>query len=327
MWQSEFGLRIIRQSFEINQCNLLCRLTNWLTKWYVNQSGPKKAGRPNPWAKNDDGAFFKAALLSGPPGVGKTTTATLVARELGFDVVEFNASDTRSKRLLKEEVSELLSNKSLYGYFSGTKDAVTMKHVLLMDEVDGMAGNEDRGGMQELIALIRDSSVPVICMCNDRNHQKMRSLVNHCYDLRFARPQLGQIKGAMMSICFKESVKLAPGVLEEIIAATNNDIRQTLNHLTLMSADGAVAVASASSQTSSASSSGVSSAASELHSQKTAKKDLKLGPWEVVRKVFSADEHKSMSLADKCDLFFNDYSLGPLFVQQNYLQVMPRVAK
>jgi replication factor C subunit 1 len=51
--------------------------------------------------------------------IGKTTTAHLVCKELGFDVVEFNASDTRSKKLLREEVSELLSNKSLSGYVEG----------------------------------------------------------------------------------------------------------------------------------------------------------------------------------------------------------------
>lgn len=51
------------------------------------------------------------------------------------------------------------------------------------------------------------------------------------------------------------------------------------------------------------------------------------GPWEVVRKVFSADEHKNMTLDDKADLFFHDYSLGPLFVQQNYLSVLPKVPK
>lgn len=224
-------------------------------------------------------------------------------------MVEFNASDTRSKRLLKEEVSELLSNKSLYGYFNGSADAVTVKHVLIMDEVDGMAGNEDRGGIQELIALIKDSSVPIICMCNDRNHTKMRSLVNHCYDLRFNRPNLAQIKGSMLSICFKEGIKLAPSVVEEVIAATNNDIRQTLNHLTLLSANKSLPDKPANDKS------------------HTARKDMKLGPWEVVRKVFSAEEHKTMSLHDKSDLFFHDYSLGPLFVQQNYLHVAPNVAK
>lgn len=53
-------------------------------------------------------------------------------------------------------------------------------------------------------------------------------------------------------------------------------------------------------------------------------KSLLQGPWEVVRKVFSADEHKKMSIHDKCDLFFNDYSMGPLFVQENYLKVQPK---
>jgi replication factor C subunit 1 len=105
-----------------------------------------------------------------------------------------------------------------------------------MDEVDGMAGNEDRGGIAELIALIKESSIPVICMCNDRNHQKMRSLVNHCYDLRFNKPRMEQIKGAMMSVCFKEGIKVEPAALEEIIIGTGNDVRQTLNHLAMYSA-------------------------------------------------------------------------------------------
>lgn len=180
--------------------------------------------------------MYNGHLFFASSAPGKTTTATLVCKELGFDIVEFNASDTRSKKLLKEEVSELLSSKSLYGYFHGDKKTVTKNHVLIMDEVDGMAGNEDRGGIQELIALIKESSVPIICMCNDRNHPKMRSLVNYCYDLRFNKPRMEQIKGAMMSVCFKEKFKIPPAKLEEIIAATNNDIRQTLNHLSLLSA-------------------------------------------------------------------------------------------
>lgn len=285
-----------------------------MKKWYINHNGKTKLSKPNPWAKNDDGAYFRAALLSGPPGVGKTTTANLVCKELGFDVVEFNASDTRSKRLLKEEVSELLSNKTLFGYFHEGSKTVTKKHVLIMDEVDGMAGNEDRGGMQELISLIKEASVPVICMCNDRNHQKMKSLVNYCYDLRFSRPRLEQIKGAMFSICFKEGIKLSASVLEEVITATNNDIRQTLNYMTLLSANKLIPVAS-------------NQLTNEKQAEVTAKKDMKLGPWEVVRKVFSAEEHKNMTFTDKSDLFFNDYSLGPLFVQQNYLSVSPKVPK
>lgn len=211
------------------------KLLQWLTKWHQNHDGKKKHAKPNPWAKDNDGSAFKAALLSGSPGVGKTTTAHLVCAELMFDIVEFNASDTRSKRLLKEEVSSLLSNKSLAGYLNGTEAKVSMRHVLIMDEVDGMAGNEDRGGVAELIALIKDSRIPVICICNDRNHPKIRSLANHCFDLRFHKPSVSQIRGAMMSVCFKEGIKLEPGAMDEIISGTGNDIRQTLNHLALYS--------------------------------------------------------------------------------------------
>ena len=51
-----------------------------------------------------------------------------------------------------------------------------------------MGGNEDRGGVQELIAVIKSSRVPFICICNDRQHQKIRSLAGHCFDLRLRRP-------------------------------------------------------------------------------------------------------------------------------------------
>lgn len=63
-----------------------------------------------------------------------------------------------------------------------------------MDEVDGMSGNEDRGGMQELITLIKNSQIPIICMCNDRYNRKITSLANYCVDLRFTKPKMEQIR-------------------------------------------------------------------------------------------------------------------------------------
>merc|ERR1719341_2976870 len=98
---------------------------------------------------------------------------------------------------------------------------VTSKRVLLMDEVDGMAGNEDRGGVAELIQLLKTSKVPVIAMCNDRNHQKIRSLANHCFDLRFQRPRVEQIK---------------PEALTELIIGCGQDVRQVLHHLSMVKA-------------------------------------------------------------------------------------------
>lgn len=58
-----------------------------------------------------------------------------------------------------------------------------------------------------------------------------------------------------------------------------------------------------------------------------AKKDTVMGPWEVVRAVFSESDHKNMNLHDKARLFFYDYSIGPLFVQENYVNVTPNCPK
>lgn len=300
---------IIGQQGEQSCANKLIR---WLRDWHKNHSTDEKkpAAKYSKFGGKDDGSSFKAALLSGPPGVGKTTTAVLVCEELDYSYVELNASDARSKNSMKEVVAESLNNTSIKGFYSGTSKFVNAKHVLIMDEVDGMAGNEDRGGVQELIALIKGSKIPIICMCNDRNHQKIRSLSNYCFDLRFQRPRLEQIKGAMMSVAFKEGLKIPPPAMNEVILGANQDIRQVLHNLSMWCA-----------------SSKALTYDEAKSSAKNARKDIKMGPFDVARKVFvSGEETAHMTLVDKSDLFFHDYSLAPLFVQENYVHVKPTAA-
>lgn len=93
-----------------------------------------------------------AALLSGPPGIGKTTAAVLVSKEEGFKVCEFNASDTRSKNRLQEVLGEMIRNSNITS-FMGKKEK-TAKTVIVMDEVDGMSAG-DRGGVAQLIQFIK----------------------------------------------------------------------------------------------------------------------------------------------------------------------------
>lgn len=95
-------------------------LYDWLKEWdEVVLRGNKKqvqwhAGRswadiPNPNAR--------AALLSGPPGVGKTSAARMVCKQLGFETIEQNASDVRNKAAIESGISVLSGNKTL-DYFS-----------------------------------------------------------------------------------------------------------------------------------------------------------------------------------------------------------------
>lgn len=66
------------------------------------------------------------------------------------------------------------------------------KMVLIMDEVDGMSAG-DRGGISDLIASIKISKIPIICICNDRYSQKLKSLINHCLPLNYRKPTKQQV--------------------------------------------------------------------------------------------------------------------------------------
>ncbi|XP_067138273.1 replication factor C subunit 1 [Centruroides vittatus] len=281
------------------------KLSHWLLNWQKNLKSKPHHG------SKDDGLQYKAALLSGPPGIGKTTSAHLVCKECGYDYIEMNASDTRSKKSLKAEVMEILGNKTLNNFVTGTVSdkKISSQHAIIMDEVDGMAGNEDRGGMQELIALIKSTKIPIICICNDRSSPKIRSLANYCFDLRFMRPRVEQIKSAMMSIAFKEKIQISASILQDMIVASNQDIRQVMHNLSLWCAKKHLTAEQAKGDIGKGT------------------KNIKLGPFDVLRKIFTHSETKNMSIYEKSDLFFNDYSLIPLFVQENYINVQPAEAK
>ena len=89
----------------------------------------------------------------------------------------------------------------------------------------------DRGGSAELIQIIKRSRVPIICICNDRSSPKIKSLANHCLDLRFRRPTAQQVEGRIKRIAQLENLDLAPNVVGELVKSTSADIRQILNLL------------------------------------------------------------------------------------------------
>lgn len=212
-------------------------LKRWLISWndvHIHKKTKIKYSKQNPGAK--------CALLSGPPGIGKTTAAHLISKDLGFEVFEFNASDARSKRLIEEKISDVLNNSTirLQSLSLGKKDKpnrVGTKKVIIMDEVDGMS-SEDRGGMQQLIKLLKTTKVPIICICNDRVKASVRSLANHSYDLRFQRPNKISVKKWLTNICLKEKIDLLQETLETLIGSSSGDIRQLLNSLSFIQLTG-----------------------------------------------------------------------------------------
>jgi len=168
----------------------------------------------------------KAVLLYGPPGVGKTALANAAAKECGFSIIEMNASDTRSEKAVNAIAKPATSYLAL-----DTFTTESQGNLLFLDEVDGIAGNEDRGGVSAIIEIVEKSRVPVIMAANDPDIDKLRPLKKVCLLVRFHQIRLPLIIALLQKICLLEHVKADFEALEHIAQNSQGDVRSAINDL------------------------------------------------------------------------------------------------
>ncbi|KAI0333409.1 DNA replication factor C, large subunit [Cubamyces sp. BRFM 1775] len=282
------------------------KLQDWLGSWSSSlQSNFKKPGK-------NGMNIYRAVMITGPPGIGKTTSAHLCAKLAGFTPIELNASDARSKKLVENSTN--IMNTSLDGWMHGGNKTnaagvtITDKSCLIMDEVDGMSAG-DRGGVGALCALIKKTKIPIICIANDRGAQKLKPLLNVTFNLSYKRPEAAAIRSRILSIAFKEKMKIPANVIDQLVQGAQSDIRQVLNMLSTWK---------------------LSSSTMDFDEGKTlAKMNEKysvMTPFGVINKMLGPQMFSSTSretLGDKIELYFHDPSFVPLFIQENYLKTQP----
>jgi replication factor C large subunit len=172
----------------------------------------------------------KAVLLYGPPGVGKTTLVNAASNEFGFIIIEMNASDTRSEKALSKVAGPATSFVALDSFSVESKG-----NLLFLDEVDGIAGNEDRGGVGAIVKIVEQSRVPVIMAANDPDIDKLRPLKKVCLLVRFQQIRIPLIIALLQRICLLEHVKAEFEALERIAQNSRGDVRSAINDLQSLS--------------------------------------------------------------------------------------------
>jgi ABC-type cobalamin/Fe3+-siderophores transport system ATPase subunit len=145
----------------------------------------------------------KCVYIYGPPGCGKSTFAKTILTNLNYDVISYDAGDTRNKNIVDSINVSNMSDKNILSIFNKKK----LNIAILMDEIDCM-NNGDKGGINSLIKLIRPKKtkkqktedvthVPIICIGSNSQDKKIKELMKCCVVIELKGPTPSQMKTLM----------------------------------------------------------------------------------------------------------------------------------
>ncbi|KAG0140419.1 hypothetical protein CROQUDRAFT_136699 [Cronartium quercuum f. sp. fusiforme G11] len=210
-----------------------------------NNPTPDPLGRPQE----------KVLLLCGAPGLGKTTMAHVLAHQAGYDIVEVNASDDRTTKVVTGRIKSALETRTL-DTANRQGGGMTLKNnrptCVIIDEIDGAAGGTEGGFVRALVKLITDGSTvkaykaksqkavtkplirPIICICNDLYATALRPLRPIARIIRFNTPTPMTLIKRLKTICDAEKLKTDIRNLTFLVRMASGDLRSCLNTLQLV---------------------------------------------------------------------------------------------
>ncbi len=197
MWVEKYRVNEFDSFFGNEKSRLL--IINWLKKWIKGT---------------------KPLLIIGPPGTGKTSFIKSLAKLQDLDLIELNASDLRNKLNLEAIINPILLNSSIFG----------KRMLLFLDEVDGISGRDDYGGMPFLSNILKIADVPIIMASNSKSY-KMKEIIKNSKLVEF-RP-LSSFASYMLlqNVMRMERKHLESSEQFKIISQSRGDARTLLNTL------------------------------------------------------------------------------------------------
>lgn len=188
----------------------------------------KKVKQIKKWIENwDSKDKKKALLLYGKPGTGKTSIAKCLANEYDYELVETNASDVRTKNALKDNLEQAVKQRS----FTGSKK------LILIDEIDGLASS-DRGGLNKMVKIIKESKFPVIVTANDSYARGLKKIKRYAKSIELGKVHTNSIAARLRDICEKEGLKYDNKAIKTIARNSGGDMRSAINDLESLASEG-----------------------------------------------------------------------------------------
>ena len=179
------------------------KLVEWIKTW--NKGVPKK----------------RSVFLHGPPGVGKTAVVEVLASDLGMELVEKNASDYRTA----EAVERFAGLASQYGTLFGGR------RLILLDELDGITGTVDKGGVATITEIVKKAQCPIVLIANDIYDPRFATLRTHCLLIEFKKPTVLQVVKRLKEVCKHEGIEAEEEALKFVAQRSGRDVRSALNDL------------------------------------------------------------------------------------------------
>ena len=230
---------------------------HWLKRWdqivFPGSYRPKAKARG--FENADEKPHRKILMLTGPPGLGKTTLAHVCAKQAGYEVQEINASDERSSSVVKGRIRDMVGTENVKGVDTKTAGGNVRKAgkpvCVIIDEVDGVVSGSGGGGeggfvraLIDLVMLDQKNSTPLgtlqqaparkkngerfrllrpmILICNDGYHPSLRPLrqSSHAEVIHVRKPPVQNLVSRLHSIFDKEGVPCEGDGVRRLCEAT-----------------------------------------------------------------------------------------------------------
>ena len=180
------------------------------------------------WAETWD-EHGEAVVLHGSPGVGKTSAAHALANDMGWPVLEMNASDARTADEIERFAGRAASNTTL-----GSR-----RQLVILDEADNLHQHKDRGGAAAMTRLVKEATQPVVLIANDY-YEMSSGLRSACREIEFRDVSSRSIVPVLRDICRREDVAFEESVLETIANRNRGDLRGAIKDLQAREKDGEI---------------------------------------------------------------------------------------